>query len=98
MLDGTGMLAANEDDAIPASSPWQGLAWRQTRGRLSAAVAELPDQYRRIIQYHYFNGLRFDQIAGILGLSRARISQLHQAALARLKETLGARQRLYMEG
>lgn len=98
MLDGSGMLATEEESAPPASSPWQGIAWRQTQSRLSGAVAELPVRYRRIIHYHYFCGLHFEQIADILGTSRARISQLHHAALAQLKDALGERQRLYMKG
>jgi RNA polymerase sigma factor FliA len=98
MLDDTGMLADIEDRASPLASPWQGIAWRQTKERLVAAVNGMPDRDRKIITYHYFNGLRFDQIADLLGVTRARISQLHRAALLQLREQLGNRQRIYILG
>ncbi|WP_321945815.1 sigma-70 family RNA polymerase sigma factor [Paraburkholderia sp. J10-1] len=98
MLDDTGMLADDGERPADAISPWQGIAWRQTRERLAAAMTALPERDRRLVQYHYFYGLQFEQIADILGVSRPRISQLHRAALAQLKRLLGNRQRLYVKG
>ena len=42
----------------------------------------------KVIGYHYFHSLPFEQIAGILGLSKGRISQIHRAGLARLREKI----------
>ncbi|WP_244830727.1 sigma-70 family RNA polymerase sigma factor [Caballeronia sp. TF1N1] len=98
MLDDTGMLAGEEDKPSPAPAPWHGVAWRQTRDRLLDAVSGMVERDRKIIQYHYFNGMRFEQIANILGISRARVSQLHHAALAHLREELGGSRHLYTIG
>lgn len=53
------------------------------------AVSSLPEEMRFIIESHYFNCLTFVQIAEILGLSRARVSQLHRKALHCLRKQVG---------
>ncbi|SAL10576.1 sigma-70 family RNA polymerase sigma factor [Caballeronia telluris] len=98
MLDDTGLLAHADNTPSPIPAPWQSVAWRQTRQRLLLAVSGLPERDHKIIHYHYFNGLRFDQIADILGVSKARVSQLHHAALARLRDHLGGSRQLYTIG
>ncbi|WP_232515257.1 sigma-70 family RNA polymerase sigma factor [Burkholderia ambifaria] len=103
MLDGTG-LVAQTTDGMPPGDPalpgaaYQGIAWRQTKTRLADAVRHLPERTRKIIQYHYFHGLAFEQIADILGVSKGRISQLHRAALAELRERLGAVEHMHLIG
>lgn len=98
MLDETSMVAQPEDQPSRAPLPWQSIAWRQTRERLITAVSSLPDRHRKILHYHYFNGLPFEQIAKILNLSKARISQLHRDALAQLRQTIGSADRMYFKG
>ncbi|WP_244206663.1 sigma-70 family RNA polymerase sigma factor [Caballeronia pedi] len=97
MLDETSMLAPSENAPSPEPSPWQRIAWRQTKERLLAAVSSMPERHRKIIQYHYFNGLPFDQIASILELSKARISQMHRDALTQLRDLIGRPDRIYMK-
>ncbi|MEZ0604642.1 sigma-70 family RNA polymerase sigma factor [Paraburkholderia sp. IW21] len=98
MLDDTGMLADSADRRASFSTPYQGVAWRQTRERLLAAVSQLHDRSRKIIQYHYFNGLTFEQIGELTGVSKGRISQIHRATLIELRERLGAAQQMYLKG
>ena len=50
----------------------------------------LGERERHILRYHYLEGLSFGQIAQLLGLSNARISQLHKAALGTLQRRLAA--------
>ncbi|KAK47787.1 RNA polymerase, sigma 28 subunit, FliA/WhiG family [Caballeronia jiangsuensis] len=97
MLDETSMLAPSDNAPSPEPSPWQGIAWRQTKERLLAAVSSMPERHRKIIHYHYFNGLQFDQIASILELSKARISQMHRDALTQLRDHIGKPDRIYMK-
>ncbi|OXI87191.1 flagellar biosynthesis protein FliA [Burkholderia sp. AU31652] len=103
MLDGTGLIAPTADDA-PTGDPtlpgaaYHGIAWRQTKARLVDAVRHLPERTRKIIQYHYFHGLAFEQIADILGVSKGRISQLHRTALAELRERLGEAEYMHLIG
>lgn len=55
--------------------------------RLVRSLAEnLKDQEQAVIQYHYLQGLRFDEIAKLMGLSKSRVSQIHHRALRRMRE------------
>ncbi|WP_198343965.1 sigma-70 family RNA polymerase sigma factor [Burkholderia ubonensis] len=103
MLDDTGLVTQPNDTAPPDDlrrhgAAYHGIAWRQTKVRLVAAVEHLPERTRKIIQYHYFHGLGFEQIADIFGLSKGRISQLHRAALAELRERLGEPEHMHVIG
>jgi RNA polymerase sigma factor for flagellar operon FliA len=61
---------------------------RELRERLLELVRQLPPQERRVIQGHYLQEQPFDAIAGGMGLSKGRISQLHRSALQHLREGL----------
>ncbi|MBN3817446.1 sigma-70 family RNA polymerase sigma factor [Paraburkholderia sp. Se-20369] len=103
MLDGTGLVAQATDSLSPGDptlpgAAYHGIAWRQTKTRLANAVRHLPERTRKIIQYHYFHGLGFEQIADILGVSKGRISQLHRAALVELREQLGEVEHMHVIG
>lgn len=53
---------------------------------LEGLVDTLPAQEKTVIRYHYFQHIRFDEIAATMGLSKGRISQLHHRALRRMRE------------
>jgi RNA polymerase sigma factor FliA len=61
-------------------------------------VARLPERDQKIVHYHYFNGMRFEQIAELLGVSKPRVSQLHRGALTKLRDELGDSRQLYTIG
>jgi RNA polymerase sigma factor for flagellar operon FliA len=98
MLDDTGMIEAPTADPAPYATAYQTIARRQTREKLHAAVGRLPDRAHKIIRYHYFHGLGFEQIADILGLTKGRISQLHRGALLDLRDLIGNTQHLHITG
>lgn len=54
------------------------------------ALDELPARERAILKMRYFEGMPSKAIATALGLSEARISQLHARATSRLREILAA--------
>ncbi|MDQ4087018.1 MAG: sigma-70 family RNA polymerase sigma factor [Pseudomonadota bacterium] len=89
ILQGTRLLA-DADAADPAPNAYQSLEWNELRARLAAAVDQLPPKEAALIRQHYETGLNFAQIAELLGLSRGRISQLHGAAIERLRKKIGA--------
>lgn len=96
LLDSVGALATSYflDDALAVSGFKRQndvFAWvheAQSRSRLAAAIAELPERTRRIIELHYFSGVQFTEIAANFGLTRGRVSQIHHDALRKLKECL----------
>ncbi|WP_244127349.1 sigma-70 family RNA polymerase sigma factor [Burkholderia gladioli] len=99
MLDDTGMVEADASGAAPPAfldMPYRSVAQQQTRTRLQEAVARLPEREQKIIRYHYFHRLNFEHIADILDLSKARISQLHRAALATLRSEIGSGDDFYL--
>jgi len=72
-----------------AASPLDDVLERRAHAALHAAVESLPEREREIIRLRYFQGRPSKAIAQAMGLSEARISQLHARAIARLKELLG---------
>jgi RNA polymerase sigma factor for flagellar operon FliA len=70
------------------SDAYEGLAWRQAQAALVGELAQLPDAQGAVVRQHYHNGLSFVHIAGLLKLSRGRISQLHREAIERLRRRL----------
>lgn len=90
MLDGTGLFdAGGAADGRP--DPYDTLAWREMQAILAAEVGRLPEQEALVIRQHYANGVAFAQIAQLMELSRGRVSQLHRAALERLRRRLWKR-------
>jgi len=89
MLEGTGLMSG-DDAADSRPNPYESLEWRQLQKKLVREVVRLPEKEAVIIRQHYDNGLRFAQIAALLELSPGRVSQLHRAALERLRKRIGA--------
>ncbi len=80
--------AAPNDLAGRPENGFDSLAWRETRALLHQRVEQLPEPERSIVRHHYQHDLLFAQIAAMLGLSKGRVSQLHKAALARLRKSM----------
>lgn len=74
--------------ASDAPSAFDGAAWKQMVKALGEKLANLPDPEHAVMDYHYKQGLRFAEIASLLGLSRGRISQIHSKALARMRTSI----------
>lgn len=55
---------------------------------LMQAIERLPEKERMVISLFYYEELTLTEIAGILGLSPSRISQLHSKAIYRLRGSL----------
>lgn len=77
-------LSLIEDDA----SPLDDIMERREFEAVHGAVEALPPRERSIIKMRYFEGMPSKAIARALGLSEARISQLHARATSRLREIL----------
>ena len=87
MLDGT-RLMGGDDAPDPGPSAYDSLAWRQRQVALVREIEKLSPSEMTVIRQHYVNGLTFAQVAELMGLSRGRISQLHTAALDKLRKRL----------
>lgn len=69
--------------------PSRELEFSEQRANLREAVAKLNDREQTLIRMHYFEGVTFDKIAGMFGVSKQRVSQMHSRAVRRLRELLG---------
>jgi RNA polymerase sigma factor FliA len=81
-----GSAAGLADDS---ASPLDDVLARRAHEALHSAVEQLPQRERDILSMRYFQGMPSKAIAQAMGLSEARISQLHARATSRLREILG---------
>lgn len=84
LLDVTSLPGA---DGYPRG-PYATLEHDQRCELLRELVRLLPDREAMIITLHYFQHIPFVDIAGLLNLTKGRISQLHKQAIKRLRECL----------
>lgn len=56
---------------------------------LEKAIADLPEQERRVLTLYYFEELMLKEIGKILGVSESRVSQIHTKAILKLRGCLG---------
>lgn len=87
LLDDAAETDAAGEPAIPDNAYCR-TELAQLKRQLTELMQLLPEAQRHVLHRHYFQQLPFEQIASDLGLSRGRISQLHHAALRRLKDLL----------
>jgi RNA polymerase sigma factor for flagellar operon FliA len=67
---------------------YESVAWRDIELTLLQEVDRLPQAEQTVLKQHYLQEMPFKDIASLLGISKGRVSQLHRAALGRLRERL----------
>lgn len=70
--------------------PGEELDAAETRRELLGAINRLPERERLIVCLRYFEGSQLADIAGMLGVTESRVSQLHTRALRMLRDALEA--------
>ena len=92
MLEGTGRyVAADDETAARLPTAYESLAWRDLIRQLEAELTALPEKEQAVLRHHYLSGVGFDELAKLFAVSRGRISQIHSAALSRLRKRLAQR-------
>lgn len=86
LLEGSGMILSSQSEGSYRAEFYQGIAHRQLCETIQRLVDALPDSERRVVRYHYYQGLSFTEIAELLSLTKGRISQIHRQALQLLRE------------
>lgn len=88
---GLGHLLENEQFGA-ATGHAQGMAEQHELGvLLKDALLELRQRDRSILMAHYFQQIPFQDVAIEHGITKGRVSQIHKAALMRLREALAKR-------
>lgn len=84
-------LDTTRERLLPAA-PGPGIATKFEQNelgeKLCVIVAELPEEYRRVVEGVYFNDQSMIEVAAQLGVSRSWISRLHTRAIKRLRESM----------
>lgn len=86
MLDDTNLVQA-PGDALPDGC-YEAVSFRQERDRVQDMLQHLTPRERSVIRMHYLQGMTCEQTAQTLRITKGRVSQLHQQALARLRRLL----------
>ncbi|HUN65394.1 MAG TPA: FliA/WhiG family RNA polymerase sigma factor [Bacteroidota bacterium] len=68
------------------AEPEERIQDEEVKRRLAAEIAKLPRRERLVIVLHYYEGLKFTEIADVLDISESRISQIHAAVLDELRD------------
>lgn len=71
-----------------SETPEDTLLAGESAARIRAALGELPERERALVEGHYLKGRRFDLVAKELGISKSWASRLHTKALDRLRAIL----------
>jgi RNA polymerase sigma factor for flagellar operon FliA len=78
-------------EATPFNDPYASQEYADLQRRLRDVLTQLPEREARLVDYHYFQHVGFDEIAEILGVTKGRVSQLHKRALERVRELMKQR-------
>jgi RNA polymerase sigma factor for flagellar operon FliA len=71
-----------------ADQPGYALEVAERRHAVTCAVEGLSDRDRTVIDLYYYRGMKLTEIGRMLGVTEARVSQLHTRARSALRETL----------
>jgi len=85
----------NANQSAVADDPFSLCLRSEMTGLLAKAIEELPERERQLLALYYYEELTMKEAGAALGIGEARVSQLHSAAIVRLRarmaELLNAR-------
>lgn len=78
-------------ESAPSSwdNPFELYCKEEEKAQLGAAVAELSEREQLILSLYYVEELTMKEVAAVVGVALSRVSQIHHAALTKLKQRLG---------
>ncbi|WP_162197250.1 FliA/WhiG family RNA polymerase sigma factor [Demequina pelophila] len=76
--------------ALGATGGSSRLEARERTMLLAEAVQQVRDREQEVLRLYYFENLTLAQIGQILGVTESRVSQIHSAAVKKLRETLAS--------
>jgi RNA polymerase sigma factor (sigma-70 family) len=79
-----------KDHQVGASrlDPWDEAARMQRNAQIAAALQELPEEARRVVEFRFYDGLAYDEIAARMGCSTRTIHRRWAAAAQILASAL----------
>ena len=92
MLDDSQMYQT--EDGAYEHNIYRGREMQDLARALESIVATLSEKEQTVIRCHYFQHIRFDEIAVKMSLTKGRISQIHHRSLRRMREVFDQQQLL----
>jgi len=86
--DGEGLSVADRLQDPTSPDPEAEALFTERREALAQAIEKLSEKERLVVTLFYYEGLTAKEIASVMSLSVARISQLHSKAILRLRGRL----------
>jgi RNA polymerase sigma factor for flagellar operon FliA len=74
--------------AFDSKHPCSDMEREELKNHLAEAIGTLPEKQRRVIMLYYHQELTMAQVAEVLEITEARVSQLHAAALFKMSTQL----------
>lgn len=78
-------LIVNETDR---ESPETGLLYDELKSKLMEAIDQLNEKERLVVSLYYYENLKLKEIAEVLSITESRVSQIHSAAIIKMKNRL----------
>ncbi|MGI6614761.1 MAG: sigma-70 family RNA polymerase sigma factor [Dethiobacteria bacterium] len=75
--------------AAPGESPESELVRKERLNMLEAALQKLPSREKMLLSLYYYEDLTQKEIAHLMKVSIARVSQIHAQAIRRLQGIMG---------
>lgn len=69
----------------PERNPYEILQRQEVRDLMALQIDTLPEKERMVVSLYYYNELTMKEVGNILGVTESRVSQLHSAAILRLR-------------
>jgi len=85
------LLDTLEDHRTP--DPAQSFEAQETKFLLARAIEQLGEREKIVLVLYYYEGMTLAEIGRVLGVTESRISQMHTAAMLRLRTKLREAQR-----
>lgn len=78
-------LIANDSDK---ETPETGLLYDELKEKLMEAIDQLNEKERLVVSLYYYENLKLKEIAEVMSITESRVSQIHSAAIIKMKNRL----------
>ncbi len=72
----------------PEDDPYHLCLKGEMKEHLAGAIADLPEKERQVLALYYYEELTMKEIGQVLGVGESRVSQIHSAAVVRMRSML----------
>jgi RNA polymerase sigma factor for flagellar operon FliA len=84
MMTASPLLTEQKD----ADAPEAEMLREELKQKLTEAVGRLNEKERTVVSLYYYENLKLKEIAGVMGITESRVSQIHSAALMKLRHKI----------